>query len=317
MTFIEDRRALVKMAHMYYEEGATQSEIAKEMGVSRSLISKYLAKAKEQGIVKIIIHDDVIHPFRQLEMQVERSYGIREVVCIPSFGGESSKSRLGAAAAKYLLRIMQDGQVIGVSSGTTLFEVAKAMTSNQTYPSVRFVPLVGGMGNERVDIHANHIVATMAGQLHAEYKLLHTPVMVDSKEAKKVFMSQSSIKSVFDLAAQSDIAVVGIGGTPEHSTMVQSYLGQEHQNHFADQDIAGDICYNFISKNGTTSQSTWNERIIAFEAEKLKDIPLVIGVASGKEKVQSIQAALKGKLIDVLITDEETAKDLVAEQDKN
>lgn len=306
----------MKMAHMYYEEGATQSEIAKAMGVSRSLISKYLTKAKEEGIVEIIIHDDIIHPFRKLEMQVERAYGIREVVCIPSFGGESSKSRLGAATAKYLLRVMQDGQVIGVSSGTTLFEVAKAMPSNQTYPSVRFVPLVGGVGNERVDIHANHIAATLARQLHSEYKLLHTPVMVDSKEAKKVFMSQSSIKSVFDLAAQADIALVGIGGAPEHSTMVRSYLGQEHQEHFAERDIVGDICANFINENGTVTKSSWNERIISLELEKLKEIPLVIGVASGKEKVQSIKAALKGNMIDVLMTDEETAKDLLLEQEK-
>ncbi|OXS73442.1 sugar-binding transcriptional regulator [Domibacillus enclensis] len=311
MTFIEDRRALVKMAHMYYEEGATQSQIAQEMGVSRSLISKYLAKAKEQGIVEIIIHDDIIHPFRQLEMKVERAYSIREVVCIPSFGGESSKSRLGAAAAKYLLRVMQDGQTIGVSSGTTLFEVAKAMTSNQAFPSVRFVPLVGGMGNERVDIHANHIVAALAGQLHAEYELLHTPVMVDSKEAKEVFKRQTSIKRVFDIAAEADIAIVGIGGTPEHSTMVQSYLGLEHQGYFTDQDVAGDICYNFINEDGHVSEDTWNERIIAFELEKLKELPLVIGVASGKEKVKAIKAALKGKLVDVLITDEDTASALL------
>lgn len=314
MTFIEDRRSLVKMAHMYYEEGATQSEIAKEMGVSRSLISKYLAKAKEEGIVEIIIHDDIIHPFRQLEMQVERSYGIREVVCIPSFGGESSKSRLGAAAAKYLLRVMQDGQTIGVSSGTTLYEFTKALTSSQQYPSVEFVPLVGGMGNERVDIHANHIVSTLANQLGAQYKLLHTPVMVDSKEAKEVFKQQSSIKSVFDLVSKADIAVVGIGGTPEHSTMVKSYLGEEHQNYFADQKVVGDICNNFINEDGSVTKNTWNEQVIALEVETLKDIPLVIGVASGREKVKAIKAALKGRLIGVLITDEETASALLEEQ---
>ncbi|MCM3790212.1 sugar-binding transcriptional regulator [Domibacillus indicus] len=315
MTFIEDRRSLVKMAHMYYEEGATQSEIAKEMGVSRSLISKYLAKAKEQGIVEIIIHDDIIHPFRQLEMQVERSYGIREVICIPSFGGESSKSRLGAAAAKYLLRVMQDGQTIGISSGTTLYEFAKALTTSQEYPSVVFVPLVGGMGNERVDIHANHIVATLARQCRAQYKLLHTPVMVDSKEAKEVFKQQSSIKSVFDLAEKADIAVVGIGGKPQHSTMVKSYLGEEYQNLFAGQQDVGDICYNFINEDGSASKNAWNDRIIAFDVEKLKDLPLVIGVASGKEKIKAIKAALKGRLIEVLITDEETAQALLEEKD--
>jgi DNA-binding transcriptional regulator LsrR (DeoR family) len=205
---------------MYYEEGATQSQIADEVGVSRSLISKYLSKARELGIVEIVIHDDKIHPYRQLEGKIERLYSLREVVCIPNLGGESSKSRLGAAASKYLLRVLKNGQTVGVSAGTTLHEVAKSLTSPQSYPSVTFVPLVGGMGNERMDIHANHIVAQLAESIHAQYKLLHAPVMVDSKEAKEIFMRQNSILNVFELATRSDIAIVGIGGTPEHSTIL-------------------------------------------------------------------------------------------------
>ncbi|WP_456318435.1 sugar-binding transcriptional regulator [Priestia megaterium] len=311
MNFPEDSRLLVKVAHMYYEEGATQSQIADEIGVSRSLISKYLSKARDLGIVEIIIHDDKIHPYRQLEGKIERLYSLREVVCIPNLGGESSKSRLGTAASKYLLRVLKDGQTVGVSAGTTLHEVAKSLTSPHSYSSVTFVPLVGGMGNERVDIHANHIVAQLAERLHANYKLLHAPVVVDSKEAKEIFMRQNSILNVFELATQADIAIVGIGGTPEHSTMVKSYLGQDHQHYFDHGNVVGDICYNFINNKGQTADSSWNEKVITLDLEQLRDIPLVVGVACGIEKVQAIKAALEGKLIDVLITDEQTAQSLL------
>ncbi|WP_251026894.1 hypothetical protein [Bacillus sp. ISL-46] len=87
----EDRRILVRVAQMYYEEGATQSRIADEISVSRSLISKYLAKAKELGIVEVIIHDETIHPYRRLEGKIERLYGLREVLCIPNLGNETSR----------------------------------------------------------------------------------------------------------------------------------------------------------------------------------------------------------------------------------
>jgi len=308
LSFPEDSRLLVKVAHMYYEEGATQSQIADEIGVSRSLVSKYLSKARDLGIVEIIIHDDKIHPYRQLEGKIERLYSLREVVCIPNLGGESSKSRLGAAASKYLLRVLKDGQTVGISGGTTLHEVANSLSFTQFYPSVTFVPLVGGMGNERMDIHANHIVAQVAESLHANYKLLHAPVMVDSKEAKELFMRQNSILNVFELATQSDIAIVGIGGTPEHSTMVKSYLGQDHKGYFDQGDVVGDICNNFINKKGQAANGSWNEKVITLDLEQLRDIPLVVGVACGIEKVQAIKAALEGRLIQVLITDEETAK---------
>lgn len=311
MSLLEDRRLLVKIAQMYYEEGATQSEIAAEVGVSRSLISKYLSKARELGIVEIIIHDDEVHPFKNLERKLERLYGLREVVCIPTLASDSSKNRLGSAASKYLLRILKDGHTVGISSGTTLHEVAKAMPTSHHFPNVTFVPLVGGVGDERADIHANYLVAKFAETIGGKYKFLHAPVVVDTKEVKDVFINQNSIQSIFQLATKSDVAIVGIGGTPEHSTMVKSYLGQEFKKQFTNNDAIGDICYNFINEHGKASSNQWNERVISLDIEKLKDIPLVIGVACGLEKVTAIKAALTGNLIDVLVTDEETANALV------
>ncbi len=310
MSFLDDRRLMVKIAHMYYEQGCKQSEIAHTIGVSRSLVSKYLTKSRELGIVEIIIHEEENHPFTGLESKLEKRYGLREVVCINSNEGESSKAKLGVTASEYLLRMIRNGQTVGVSAGTTLYEVAKNMSSSQYFPELRFVPLVGGMGDERVDIHANQIVAKLAESLRAKYKLLHAPVLVDSKEAKDIIVDQSSIRSIFDIGKKADIAIVGIGGTPEHSTMVKSYLHQTSEE-FEYGNIAGDILYNFIDENGEVASNAWNDKVIALDLEELKKIPLVIGVASGKEKIKAIKGALKGQLIHVLITDDETAKALL------
>lgn len=309
--FIQDRRILIKVAQMYYEEGATQSEVAKKIGISRSLVSKLLTKAREEGIVEIIIHETRVHQFRNLERKIERLYDLRDVVCIESVGLETSKKQLGEATSEYLQRVIRDGQIIGLSSGTTLNEVAEAIHSVQLLPTATIVPLVGGMGNERVDIHSNSIVSKIGNALKAKYELLHVPVMVDTKEAKEVLIRQPSIRSTLDLAEQSQIAIVGIGGRPEDSTMVKSYLGLDHQQITSDNEIVGDICYNFINKFGKQVDNAWNDRVIAIELEKLKAIPLVIGVASGLEKVSAIKAALEGGLIHVLITDGVTGSALV------
>lgn len=309
--FKQDKRILVKIAQMYYEEGATQSEIAEKIGISRSLVSKLLTKARDEGIVEIIIHDEHIHQFKNLERKIERLYDLREVVCVESVGKEASKKQLGEAASEYLHRVIRDGQIIGMSSGTTLNEVAKAINSVQLYPTATVVPLVGGMGNERVDIHSNSIVSKVGNALQSKYELLHVPVMVDTKEAREVLIRQPSIRSIFQLAEQSHIAIVGIGGRPEDSTMVKSYMGSDHLQITTDHEIVGDICYNFINKFGKPVKNAWNDRVIAIELEKLKTIPLIIGVASGLEKVQAIKAALEGSLIHVLITDEATGNALI------
>ncbi|MDG3043842.1 helix-turn-helix domain-containing protein [Bacillus sp. B6(2022)] len=102
MTFHDERRLLIKVAHMYYEEGATQSKIAEAVGVSRSLISKYLAKAREAGIVEIIIHDEVNQQYGSLERKIERKYGLREVVCGISQSRNNKKSNRSCGCGLFI-----------------------------------------------------------------------------------------------------------------------------------------------------------------------------------------------------------------------
>ncbi|MDG3043841.1 sugar-binding domain-containing protein [Bacillus sp. B6(2022)] len=181
---------------------------------------------------------------------------------------------------------MKDGQVIGFSSGTTLHEMAKALTSVQHFPSVTFVPLVGGVGNEDVDIHANYIIGRCSEALKSKCEFLHVPVMLDTKEAKDVLIRQPSIKKVIELGESSNIAVVGIGGVPQHSTMVKSYMTSGEEDILQAKDVVGDICYNFIDHKGEVYPHPWNDRVMGISPLKLKEIPLVIGVAGGEEKLK-------------------------------
>jgi deoxyribonucleoside regulator len=310
VAYSDDLRILVKISHMYYEDGATQAEIAEVLGVSRPLISKYLAKAKELGIVQIHIEDEMAHPYASIENALEKKYHLREVI-IPDGREQSIKRALGSATGDYLLRIAKKDQIIGVSSGTTLFEVANEMQRANLAP-LTIVPLVGGMVDERLDIHANHIAVQIASRLGADYKLLHAPVVVDTPEAKKLFLRQSSISDILELGSHADIAIVGIGGSPEHSTMVRAHMGENYRSELSETEVIGDICYNFINSKGEASSVSWNERVIALSLQNLKNIPIIIGVAHGEEKLAAIHAALVGRLVHVLVTDHLTARALLS-----
>jgi DNA-binding transcriptional regulator LsrR (DeoR family) len=72
----------------------------------------------------------------------------------------------------------------------------------------------------------------------------------------------------------------------------------------------GDIANRFIDADGQPVQVELNERIIGIDLDQLGKIPRVVGVAGGSNKIAPIRAALRGKLIDVLITDQATAEAL-------
>jgi DNA-binding transcriptional regulator LsrR (DeoR family) len=54
-----------------------------------------------------------------------------------------------------------------------------------------------------------------------------------------------------------------------------------------------------------------NERVIAIELADLTHVDRVVGIAGGRRKFAAIRGALRGRLINVLITDRSTAERLV------
>ncbi|MGL5685415.1 MAG: sugar-binding domain-containing protein, partial [Vagococcus fluvialis] len=199
MAYSDDMRLLVEIAQMYYEEGAKQVDVAKKFNISRSLVSKYLTKARDLGLVEIIIHDEQLHPYNQLENRLKNTLNLSEVIIISSVGETLLKKKLGHATEKYLTRILTENSIVGISAGTTVKEVATSVTGKINMPNVTFAPMVGGLGTDHTDFQANVICDIFSKQFGAKKVELHVPVVVDSIAAKKVFMEQRYIKENFEL----------------------------------------------------------------------------------------------------------------------
>jgi lsr operon transcriptional repressor len=73
----------------------------------------------------------------------------------------------------------------------------------------------------------------------------------------------------------------------------------------------GDICLQFFNEQGELIRSPLLNRVIGIEMPLLKRVSKIIGIAGGPAKFTAIKAAIKGKLINVLITDQKTAQKLL------
>ncbi len=299
---------------MYYEEGAKQSEIGKKYNISRSLVSRYLTKAREMGIVEISIRNDLLKTHFELEKALEEKYGLTDVICVDAHSDrEIQKKRVADAANNYFLRMVKHKATVAVTGGTTVNLMSKTITTSSQYPDLDFVSMTGGLGGDSKEIHANLICENFANRLTAKSTNLYAPALVDSVEAKEIFIEQTFIKNVLEKAKNADVLLTGVGGYPSYSTLASAYLPQIGSSGEEQSDrIVGDFCYNFIDENGGLVPCEWNERVITLGIEQMRKIPLVIAVTEGTEKVECISGAIKAKLINTLITDEETAKVLLA-----
>jgi DNA-binding transcriptional regulator LsrR (DeoR family) len=303
-----EKRNLVKIASMYYKDSLTQSEIANKLGISRPIISKLLQRARDVGIVTIYIKDESVRTV-ELEQELEKRFDLTNAVVVPDSGisREMAKRAVGQAGANYVSQNLKGVKSIGISWGETLAYLV------QEYPferreDIKIVPLEGGMGVKKVEIHANHLANELAKKLHGNCTYLYAPAIVETEELKERLMATQDIQTVLETGRNVDMAVIGIGNPFSESTLIKvGYLQEEDLDHLRKSGATGDIGYRFFDDGGNPIYDSLNTKIIGVSLEDLKNIQTVIAVAEGEYKVESIIGALKGKFIDVLITDERTA----------
>ena len=308
----EQRKLLYKLAVAYYEDGLTQKQIGKRFGVSRIKVSRLLRQARQQKIVNIHITpvDDVNI---DLERALCQKYGLDEVIAVPVKNGQAVDfyHELGVAAADTLQRSLQNKEVIAITWGRTL----KAVVNNlpvMTKPEIQVVQALGGINSPDVEINGSELARKLAQIIGARPILLSSPGLVASREIRDALVKDPQISRVIDLAAKADIALVGVGAlNPESLARRYNIISRDDYERLCAKDVIGDIGLRYYNSQGEQVDDELHDRTIGLDLNQLRKVKRVIGVTGGSDKIESIRAALKGKLINVLITDDNTGKALV------
>ncbi|GIK64679.1 MAG: DNA-binding transcriptional regulator [Chloroflexota bacterium] len=302
-----DLRLLAKVSCMYYEQKLTQQEIAQRLHLSRPKVSRLLQQAEEAGIVQIIIKtpSGVLHA--DLEARLEQMFGLLEVFVVDVEAGASQEiisRRVGAAAAAYLQRTVEAGDTIGFAWGTTLNGMVSALTPIEV-KNVHVVQLIGGLGPPESDLHAAEVCRRLAHLLNAKLTLIPAPGIVGSEEMKEIVLADSYVQSAFRQFSAINVAYLGIGVPSPDSVMMRdgSIITEEELAMLKAKGALGDIVLRFFDKQGQHIRSDVDSRVIGITLEDLSKIERVVGVAGGPLKDEVVLGALRGGLINVLITD--------------
>lgn len=311
---LEEQRLLVKVSKMYYEEGLAQDDIILRLNLSRSKISRLLQQAREEGIVQITVTAPR-HLFSDLENKLEKSYGLHEAIVVETHTGDSQQNiihELGNAAAGYLERSIEPATTFGISWGSTLHSMVAALHPKRL-PKTKVVQIIGGLGQPEAEVHATDLCHRMARSLGSKLTLLPVPGIVATQQARNVLLSDTYIHQAIEMFNHLDIAFVGIGAPNLNSLLIRdgSILSTTEMECLLQAGAVGDIALRFFDAQGRPVQSEIEQRVIGITFEQLKRIPRVVGVAGGPEKFHAILGALRGKLINVLITDSKTAEMLL------
>jgi DNA-binding transcriptional regulator LsrR (DeoR family) len=311
----EDRAALLAdVAQMYYLEDKSQAEIARVVGVTRSMVSRMLKEARDKGIVEVRIHRSLrLEP--DLETALVNRFKLKEalVVGLPKASDVHLLDYLGLAGKNYLKPHLVPDVILGLSWGTSVSAVINRMDMPEPL-QCKIVQLVGALGAQNNSYDGHALVSQLVEKLGGEGYYLNAPFLCTDSTTAESVLETPSIKEAISWGRKAQIALVGVGSTkPNYSSYyLAGYVSRKELNQLRKEGAVGDVCGLHFDIDGRDVCGDFCERMVTIRKVDLLAIPLRLGIAGGEGKVEAILGALRGGYINVLVTDGTTARNILA-----
>jgi DNA-binding transcriptional regulator LsrR (DeoR family) len=301
-----------RAAWLYYISGATQDEIAAEFEISRQSAQRLIALAVSERLIEFRIQSPIADCAALIQrLRARFDLSICEVV--PS-GPADSGAAVGIAAAQILeTQLAQRGSnVFGFSTGRTLLRMAREISSRPR-PDVKLVSIVGNAARDGC-VSPYEIAMRLADRIGARCYPLQMPVVTAAAEHREMLQRQPAFATISDLAYGARAIYVGLSdinwGGPLQS---DGFVEESEMGFLIESGAVGEIAAWPFDRDGRILSNSFTERLPGIRVDDLsRNVPLV-AVAYGARKVPALRAALKGRLITGLITDEQTAMHVLSE----
>lgn len=296
-------------ATLYYLEDASQAEIAKRLGTSRATVSRVLSEARRQGIVRIEVVSPPVVDHEALSKEVAKSLRLEAVHIVSN----TSNFLTGSSLASGLFTALEaaelsPGDVLLVSSGRTIYEVAQAELP--TLPGVVVAPMIGGYDEPEAWYQPNEIARQFARKIDGHPALLYAPALPGPGLHQSLLM-EPSIQRVMELWRSARCAVVGIGAPPLTRRSLPRFIPTDAMSL---REAVGDVCSRFYDRQGELVPFPGSECLMSTGLDVLREIPMTIGVAVGMDKLLSIAVGAQAGYFNRLVTDAATGTALVSQE---
>lgn len=292
-----------KAAWYYYMEDSTQAQIAEVMGISRAKVIRLLEEARAQGIVQFSFRKNDSQRVFAEQLLIDR-FGLKDAFVVPTpLDSSAINQSIAQGAAHYVSDHLREDGYLNIGYGDTVSRMLGFLAKNRE-ESLNVVSLTGGVS------YYLPSVGTTAYSMHLF--LTPSPLVVSSRQVRDALLDEKSLQDVSTMTEYADMSVVGIGAAVEGATVLRNgILNEGELTVLKMQGAVGDVLNHFMDKDGNLIQTEIEDRVISTDLDKLRQLKNVVGVAGGKDKVTAIKAVLNGGYLNVLITDSDTAAELL------
>ena len=296
---------------LYYVAGNTQDEIARKLGVSRQSAQRLVSLAVSEKLVKVRL-DHPIARCMELAHGLAEKFDLSSCEVAPSDpGAPAALTGVAQLAASEIERVLKSDhpKIIALGTGRALRACVEQLPKMDC-PQHRIVSLLGNMMSDGAATPYN-VVVRMADRVKARHYPMPLPVFARSMEEKQLLQQQEAVHNILELARQADVTYVGIGNIGDNAPLlIDGFVSHEEMRALLKAGGVGEITSWIFDRDGKLIDGLTNDRVASAVLQVSPSKP-VIAIAVGILKTEAILAAMRGKLVNGLITDEATAEHLL------
>lgn len=297
---------------LYYIAGHTQDEIAKKLNVSRATAQRMVSLCLSERLITFRLE----HPIAacmELAARLRDTFSLAYCEVVPTDpSAPANVAGLAERAAALLEQTLRKEKPTIVAIGTgRVMRAAVEQLPPMDCPNHQVVSLVGAISPDGSASFFD-TVARLADLTKARHYPMPLPVFVSTPEERAQLLRIAAVSRVRDIAAKADLRLVGVGQVDREAQLhVDGFISREEVTELMRLGAVGEITGWAFDVAGRVIEGSTNARITSIP-HCVPAEALTVGAAHGQAKVKAIRAALIGRLLNGLITDEATAQALLA-----
>lgn len=298
---------------LYYVAGDTQDEIARKLGVSRQSAQRLVSLAVSERLVKVRV-DHPIAKCMELSSRLVDRFELLSCEVVPSDPEAPAEPfGLAEAAAEEMEKHFSSKtpKIIAFGTGRTLRASVDQITA-MNCPQHKIVSLLGNMMSDG-SASAYNVIIRLADRTNARHFPMPLPVFAKTREELQLMHGQKAVHNIIELARQADAIFAGIGNLgPIAPLAIDGFVSLDEMRALKKAGGVGEITGWVYDRGGQLLDGLTNDLLASAPLRRSPGTPM-FGIAAGHTKVPAILGALKGRLINCLITNESTAEQLLTD----
>ncbi|WP_375497798.1 sugar-binding transcriptional regulator [uncultured Jatrophihabitans sp.] len=299
---------LARVARNYYLDDRSKSDIALELGISRFRVARLLDTARREGVVTIHVASPTGYD-TELSVRLQEMFGLSHAVVVTAEddGPDTLRQLLGRVTGEVLHGLITREDVLGLAWARSLRGVAREGMAIAPCPVVQLTGALSGPDGSDVLELVRSVAKASGGSPHVFYAPLVAPDAASARSLRK----QPEVRHAAELADKVTVAVVGIGAWEPELSTIYDMVEPAAQQRTTELGAIGEISGAIIDSAGKPLATPLSRRIIGVTGDQLRRIDTVISVAYGRRKAPAVLAALRGGLVNGLITHTDLARALL------